>query len=251
MSHGKLSARQKMINLMYLIFIAMLALNMSKEVLSAFGLMNEKLTESNEAATERNQAFMASLEQQAIDQPEKYKPLKAQADQISTLATEFNTYLSDLKSKMNATVNDPQDYEIMDKGDYLDEHFFIGDKLKPEGQEFLDQISKFRDGVTQVLANSPQFSSISEDVQRKFSTEPVKNRDGQTVKWLEYHYKGYPLVASLTKMTQLQADIKTTESEVLSAMSRGVLTQEVSFTNYGTLLQTKKSAFFNGETFDG
>ena len=39
-----------MINLMYLIFIAMLALNMSKEVLSAFGLMNEKLTESNEAA---------------------------------------------------------------------------------------------------------------------------------------------------------------------------------------------------------
>ena len=251
MAGGKLSARQKMINLMYLIFIAMLALNMSKEVLSAFGLMNEKLTESNEAATDRNQAFMASLEQQAIDQPEKYKPLKAQADQISTLANEFNSYLIDLKSKMNATVDDPQDYEIMDKGDYLDENFFIGDKLKPEGQEFLDHISKFRDGVTQVLAKSPQFSSISDDVQRKFTTEPVKNRDGQTVKWLEYHYKGYPLVASLTKMTQLQADIKTTESEVLSAMSRGVLTQEVSFTNYGTLLQTKKSAFFNGETFDG
>ena len=251
MAGAKLSARQKMINLMYLIFIAMLALNMSKEVLSAFGLMNEKLTESNEATTERNLAFMASLEQQAIDQPDKYKPLKAQADQISTLANEFNNYLSDLKSKMNATVEDPQDYEIMDKGDYLDENFFIGDKLKPEGQEFLDHISKFRDGVTQVLANSPQFSSISEDVERKFSTEPVKNRDGQTVKWLEYHYKGYPLVASLTKMTQLQADIKTTESEVLSAMSRGVLTQEVSFSNYGTLLQAKKSAFFNGETFDG
>lgn len=251
MAHGKLSARQKMINLMYLIFIAMLALNMSKEVLSAFGLMNEKLTESNEAASQRNQAFMASLEQQAIDQPEKYKPLKAQADQISTLAKEFNNYLADLKGKMNATVSDPQDYEIMDKGDYLDEHFFIGDKLKPEGQEFLDHISKFRDGVTEVLADSPQFASISEDVQTKFSTEPVKNRDGQTVKWLDYHYKGYPLVASLTKMTQLQADIKTTESEVLSAMSRGVLTQEVSFTNYGTLLQSKKSAFFNGETFDG
>jgi gliding motility-associated protein GldM len=49
----------------------------------------------------------------------------------------------------------------------------------------------------------------------------------------------------------MQADIKTTESEVLSAMSRGVLTQEVSFSNYGTLLQAKKSAFFNGETFDG
>ena len=58
MAGGKLSPRQKMINLMYLIFIAMLALNMSKEVLSAFGLMNEKLTESNEAARSRNTVLL-------------------------------------------------------------------------------------------------------------------------------------------------------------------------------------------------
>ncbi len=74
MAGGNLSPRQKMINLMYLIFIAMLALNMSKEVLSAFGLMNEKLTESNEAAAERNAAFMAGLEQKASEQPAKYDP---------------------------------------------------------------------------------------------------------------------------------------------------------------------------------
>ncbi|WP_342454905.1 hypothetical protein [Tenacibaculum sp. L6] len=54
MAGGKLSPRQKMINLMYLVFIAMLAMNMSKEVLSAFGLMNEKLTEANIKSTEKN-----------------------------------------------------------------------------------------------------------------------------------------------------------------------------------------------------
>ena len=47
MAGGKMSARQKMINLMYLVFIAMLAMNMSKEVLSAFGFMNEKLETNN------------------------------------------------------------------------------------------------------------------------------------------------------------------------------------------------------------
>ena len=47
MAGGKATPRQKMINLMYLIFIAMLALNMGKEVLSAFGLMNEKMEASN------------------------------------------------------------------------------------------------------------------------------------------------------------------------------------------------------------
>ena len=76
MAGGKLSARQKMINLMYLIFIAMLALNMSKEVLSAFGLMNEKIVESNEAAELRNDAFMKGLAEKVAEQPAKYQPLK-------------------------------------------------------------------------------------------------------------------------------------------------------------------------------
>ena len=138
-----------MINLMYLIFIAMLALNMSKEVLSAFGLMNEKLTQSNEAATVRNENFVASLDQKATDQPDKYEPLKEKAHQIDILATNFDSYLEELKGKMKATVEDPTDYEIMDKGDYLDENFFKGDALKPEGQEFLNQIASFRDGVSE------------------------------------------------------------------------------------------------------
>ncbi|RIA08865.1 protein involved in gliding motility GldM [Flavobacteriaceae bacterium MAR_2010_72] len=252
MAGAKLSARQKMINLMYLIFIAMLALNMSKEVLSAFGLMNEKLTESNKAATERNTAFMAGLAQQVEDQPEKYRPLKAQADQISSLANEFNSYLANLKSKMSATVEDATDYEVMDKGDYLDNNFFIGDKLKPEGQEFLNQMKKFREGVAEVLGDSPEFASIVKDVQDKFNTDPVKVTDQINKQdWLDYHYKGFPLVASLTKMTQLQADIKTTESEVLSSMLAGKLKVEASLTNFDAIVVPDKTAFFNGENFTG
>ena len=54
MAGGKLTPRQKMINLMYLVFIAMLALNMSKEVLSAFGLMNEKFESVNDFSTTYN-----------------------------------------------------------------------------------------------------------------------------------------------------------------------------------------------------
>ncbi|GAA3603307.1 gliding motility protein GldM [Flavivirga amylovorans] len=251
MAAGNLSPRQKMINLMYLIFIAMLALNMSKEVLSAFGLMNEKLTESNEATTLRNESFMANLEQKATDQAEKYEPLKSKADKIDALAKTFNSHLEDLKSKMIAKLDDPTDYEIMDKGDYLDENFFKGDKLKEDGQAFLDQIAAFRDGVTNLLKDEKGMEDVIKEVQDKFSTEEVTNRDGLKVSWLDYHYKGFPLVASLTKMTQLQADIKTTESEVLSNMLQGTLSSEVSMTNYTTLMETSKSAYFNGEKFDG
>jgi gliding motility-associated protein GldM len=250
MAGGKLSARQKMINLMYLVFIAMLALNMSKEVLSAFGLMNEKLTESNEAASERNSAFMQGLAEKVAEQPAKYKPLMEEADEITTLGNNFNAYLQDLKGKMTATVDDPQDYEIMDKGDFLDEYFFKGDQLKPEGQEFVNQITTFRDGVVNALANNPNMAGISADVEKKFSTDDVKRAAG-TVGWLEHNYKGFPLVASLTKMTQLQADVKTTESEVLSSMLAGKLKVEASLTNFDAIVVPSKTAFFSGENFTG
>src|SRR5690606_35316034 len=126
MASGNLSPRQKMINLMYLIFIAMLALNMSKEVLPAFGLMNEKISESNASATVRNSQFMQGLADKVDEQPEKYAPLKAQADQIDVLANDFTAYIDELKGKMTAKIDDTKDYETMDKGDFLDEHFFKG-----------------------------------------------------------------------------------------------------------------------------
>ena len=65
MASGKESQRQKMINLMYLIFIAMLALNMSKEVLSAFGVINEEVTLKSQTTRERSKIFLAELQAKA------------------------------------------------------------------------------------------------------------------------------------------------------------------------------------------
>ena len=72
MAGGKLSARQKMINLMYLVFIAMMAMNMSKEVLSAFGLMEAKFSDSNTVADEKNDALLADLETKGEEKPAEF-----------------------------------------------------------------------------------------------------------------------------------------------------------------------------------
>ena len=251
MAGGKLSPRQKMINLMYLVFIAMLALNMSKEVLSAFGLLDEKMSDANVATTQRNVAFMENLGTKASEQPEQYAAVKAKADQVSTISENLNSYISDLKNQMMGTLKpeDANDYEVQDKPDFLDRRFFQGDKLKPEGQEFLNQINSYRTEMTAVLG--ADYPDIKSSIEKNFTTEPVVNRDGKKVDWLNYNYEGFPLVASKTKLTALQNDIKVTKNELLQKMLAGQQASALSFTQYNTLLEQTKSAFYAGEAFDG
>ena len=252
MAGGKLSPRQKMINLMYLVFIAMMALNMSKEVLSAFGLMNEKLTSANTIATERNSAFMAGLAEKASEQPEKYTPLKEKADEISTFSNEFNAYVEQIKTELLETADDPTDYETMDKPDALNTKFFEGGKTSAAASEFLEKIKTYREGVVTAIRSVKEVDGqVADDVEKAFSTEDVENRDKIKVDWLKYNFEGFPLVASLTKLTQMQADVKTTESKVLSALLAGQQASELSFSNYEAIVVPDKTAFFSGEKFKG
>jgi gliding motility-associated protein GldM len=104
MAGGKLTPRQKMVNLMYLVFVAMLAMNMSKEVLSAFGILNDKITESNGIAEARNQSAFDQLAQKAQDQPKQYGDKKAKVDKIRLLCKDFYSYIEGLKTQFTKDV---------------------------------------------------------------------------------------------------------------------------------------------------
>jgi gliding motility-associated protein GldM len=251
MASGKQTPRQKMINLMYLIFIAMLALNMSKEVLAAFGIMNEKLESSNIKTAESNNEFLASLETKASEDEKKYGNLYQNAQQIKTLSQEYYDYLEGLKKAMTEKLEDPKDYARMDNSDFLDQKFFQGDNLSAEGKEFMKRITEYR---TQVSGIVP--AALKESVVARFQTGDAKDgkvekRDGTRQDWINYHYEGYPLIASIAKLTSLQADVKTTEETALKSMLEGELTNQVSLKNFATSLLASKSAFYNGEKYDG
>jgi len=250
MAGGKQTPRQKMINLMYLIFIAMLALNMSKEVLAAFGIMNERMEASNVKTIESNETFLASLGTKASENAEKFGPLYKNAQKIKELSKEYYDYVETLKSGMMEGVEDPKDYAVMDKSDWLDQKLFQGDNLAEGGKEFMKRLNDYR---TQVAAIVPK--GIKESVKTRFeigdANGKVEKRDGTKQDWINYHYEGFPMVASLAKLTALQADIKATEEDALKTMLAGQLSEEVSMTNYTTLLEQEKSAFYSGEKFSG
>ncbi|WP_121666739.1 type IX secretion system motor protein PorM/GldM [Mesonia aquimarina] len=252
MAGGKQTPRQKMINLMYLVFIAMMALNMSKEVLSAFGMINEDLTEANTNAESRNQNFMAGLAAKASEQPKVYKPLQEKAQEVQTISSDLNNYIAGLKQGALETEDDPKDYEAMDKSSYFDELFYQS-KITDEGQKFVNKMDTYRTEMLSLLGSleGPQYRQIEKTVQDKFKTEKVDVGEGVKKEWINYHFIGFPLIASLTKMTQWQNNIKTVENQLLSAMMQGEQTAQLSMSKYQAIVIPDKTAFFSGENFKG
>ncbi|MFS4455014.1 gliding motility protein GldM [Maribacter sp. 2304DJ31-5] len=250
MAGGKQTPRQKMINLMYLIFIAMLALNMSKEVLAAFGIMNEKLETSNAKTTASNDAFLESLGTKASEDAAKYNKMYTDAQKIKAMSQEYFDYLETLKKGMTEGLEDAKDYARMDNSDWLDQKLFQGDNLSKDGKEFMKRLTDYRNQVAAIVP-----ASLKESVNTRFQTGDengkVTKRDGAKQDWINYHYEGYPLVASLAKLTALQADVKATEEAALKSMLEGELTSQVSLKNFATSLFATKSAYYTGEKYDG
>ena len=246
------SPRQRMINLMYLVFIAMMALNMGKEVLSAFGLMNEKLQTANERYQLTNEAAFAELERKEQEKPEDYKEALEKARQVRELSNEYYAYLSSLKEEVMSQASNKTDYQVMDKSDFLDEKFFKTDGLKPDGQKFLDEINKYRTQLVSLLGAKDE--ALKKIIEERFSTgenNKVKNRDGNTIGWVQYNYEGFPYIASVTKFSQLQSDIRQTEQDFYKAMLGEKMKDELSMKHYTTLLEQSRGAYYANQQFDG
>ena len=255
MAGGKLTPRQKMINLMYLVFIAMLALNMSKEVLSAFGILNNKIESSNSITDTRNESSFLQLQQKAKDQPLQYGDKKAKVDKIRALCKEYSDYIEGIKATI--TKGFPKDKEgnypceQMDKSDAVDNLFYNGDKESKEGKEFLERIRGFA-GQLKAIGGSSIAEVEMKKIEKRFETKDVYSEKAEAkLPWLDYNYHHFPLIASVTKLTQLQADIKTTESDIMEGMFKSDLVAAASLTAYQPIVVPEKTAFFQGESVKG
>ena len=251
------SPRQRMINLMYLVFIAMMALNMGKEVLSAFGLMNEKLQAANERYQSTNDAVFDELEKKEQEKPEEYAEALKKAREVREMSNDYYTYLGALKedimSQAGKTEAERKDFQVMDKSDKLDEKFFKTDGLKPAGQEFLDKIKGYRDGLIALL-DSKKDEALINVIKQRFDTgenDKVKDREGNSVGWVQYNYEGFPYIAAVTKFSQLQSDVRQTEQDFYKAILGEKMGEELSMKHYTTLLEQSRGAYYVNQEFDG
>lgn len=254
MAGGKLTPRQKMINLMYLVFIAMLALNMSKEVLSAFGLMDEKFEEVNAGAKKANEDMLKVLASKA-EENANFKAALDQANRVKDISKNFYDYLETVKGEI--TKDFPLDektgklpYEAMDKSN-IDEKWFKGDGYSPKGNEIVGAFAKYLSDMKAVLGENVKLTPIVRELDAKFSTKDVKDGEGVTKKYLDYHFKGFPAVATLSKLALTQNDIKKAEADIYQILLGKAAIETMSLKNFQAIVALDKNVYFQGEQVTG
>ena len=258
MAGAKETPRQKLISLMYLVFITMLALNVSKEVLDGFGQMYEKISDANSRVDESNDAIFENIEINAKEKGGKWvghlrtaKQIKEESDAFYSRITEIMTQITEKQREKDPEL---KEYAQMDKGEALDVIFFKEGSDK-EAAEFIDMINEYKMHVIQVFGS--QYPEYIEMVEARFFTGDengnIQNRDGIDEKWLNANFQGFPLVSSLAKFAMMQNDIRQTEHDVFATLMGKELkmSSSVNESNYISLLKTEKGAYYQGETFDG
>lgn len=264
MAGAKETPRNKLIALMYLVFITMLALNVSKEVLVGFGQIFEKVTQNNISIDNSNDAYYKRISDLADKQPDQWEGNNITAQKVKKASDEYYDFLENIKLRATEKirVDDPEltDYQKMDKGDDLNSILFSPEGISDEGKLFVDKMNEYKSLVIRVFASKyPQYTSLVEqrfengeyDSSSEFGV--VVDKEGIKIPWLKYHFEGFPLVSSLAKITFLQNSIRSTENDVLNALLGRTLTEsnEVNEENYITLLKMSKGAYYQGEIFDG
>ncbi len=261
MAGGKLSARQKMINLMYLVFIAMMALQMSKKVLSAFGTSAEDIESQANMKAKSNQYLIKTLDQKAKEQPEKYSKKSQLANEIESKTTEFSNYLNRVKDtilsiefKGKVPPKDQLDYELLSGTATVDNLFFKEGKATPVGKEFKNKIEEYRNYLLNIKVDGKPISAETKNnIMQRFNTADIKHgKKGKRIEpWLMANFEGFPTVATLFKLENYINKSKVTENEILSGMLRGQMASDVSVTNYEPVVVLDKSAYFPGEKVTG
>lgn len=256
MAAGKLSPRQKMINLMYLIFIAMLALNMSKEVLSAFGLINEKFEIANSASELSNAQLISSLDVKASEAGGEFKIAAETAHKVESISKDFYEYIGKLKSEILVNIEADKEtgklpYESMDRGDVIDKEWFSPAGLSAKGNQVKSTIEKYKADMKAVLGTNKKFATILGEIDSKFDLSQIKDKEGIMREYFEYNFKGFPTIASLAKLSVWQSDVKKAETDIYSSLLGKAAVSAASYSNYQAIVVLDKNAYFQGENVTG
>lgn len=220
-NNTRLSPRQKMINLMYIVLTAMLALNVSSDVLNGFTQVEEGLKRTNTNVEERNAGILASLEAFAAQNPDKGRRWFDKATEVRRVTDGIYHRIDSLKRLIviEADGSDADVDNIQNRDNLEAASVVMLAGAKSRGAALRRDLDAYRTYITSLVTDTVKRVSL----EKTLSTAPVL-RKGTLGKqsWEESKFDNQPVVAAVTLLTKLQNDVKFAEGEALQNLLANV-----------------------------
>ncbi|MCX6330736.1 MAG: gliding motility protein GldM [Bacteroidia bacterium] len=226
MAHEKLSPRQKMIGMMYLVLTAMLALNVQKEVVKAFMKVDKGLKLTVDNYVEKNRIMYSDFAESFATTPVKTGPYYKKALYVKQRADETYEFIQDLKIMMikEADGKNPPAIRgreiIIDSLVKYDENnipsqILVGDNEDGKGYELMHILNDFRDSLIYMIVQGEN-PVIEASLKKTLNFEPGPSEDGAIEPWPNYTFQLMPLVGANALLTKVQVDVRNAETEVIN-----------------------------------
>jgi gliding motility-associated protein GldM len=201
--------RQKMINMMYLVLTALLALNVSAEILNAFKTVNTSLEKTNTIVSSSTDDILQSLDEKQATEV-KAKEWYPKAKQAVDLTTGLNTYIQSLKDKIiNAAGGDVATKKPLTKDDNLD----IPTRLlidQGAGKQLFQMLTDYKKKLLEI---DP---AIAKEFEKNLPINLDKPGTKTNNSWESAYFHMVPTVAAITMLSKFQNDVKTSENRVVA-----------------------------------
>lgn len=262
MGGGKLPPRQKMIGMMYLVLTALLAMNVSKDILDAFVLINDGLENTNSNFEQKNEFIYNAFNKSKMDDPIKVTPYWKKAQQAKRIADELDLHIEQLKRHLiRETTKPPEEFptdslklqistESKDNYD-IPSHILIGDPARPKEGEFTAnelkiKISQFREDLLNLIEDPRVRATLN--IGNK-TDDFGANASGTFESWETGWFDHVPLAAVITAMSKMQSDVRNAEGDIIKTLYSNIDASSFKFDTVAIKVIPSSRIVFIGEEY--
>lgn len=266
MSGGKQTPRQKMIGMMYLVLTALLALNISKEIILSFVVIEKGLMTTTSGIDNKNGILYTQFDLAMLNDEKKTKPLFEKAMAVKAKSKEISDYIQSLKGDLKTAVefglDAPEDKQqigdtlnsiLISKPDDYDvpTNVMIGSdpsNVTGKAAELKTKLQEYKAFLNTQL--TPEAQKELENVMKPFECgEQYHQSEEKNVSWEWYNFYHMPIVAMLANLTRIQVDVKNAEGEVVNELLSSVSKNDFKFDTLAAKVVAPTSYVLSGDKY--
>jgi len=241
------SPRQKMINLMYIVLMAMLALNISTEVLDGFSIVEESLNRTTDNSSKENESMYTDFASLMKKNPAKVEAWFAKATAVKQMSDSLYNFAQELKVAIvrKADGKNGNVYNIENKDNLEAAGEVMLSPIGGKGGKLFNAINSYRNSIVGMVADPQQKKIIDSNL----STKVPRQSRLLGKNWQEYMFENMPVAASITLLSKLQSDVRYAEGEVLHTLVSNIDMKDIRVNKLSAFVIPDKTTLYPGERF--